>query len=209
MDNLFLRKIAALCVSHTSIYKKLPNIECWDQKRDAAKFSGGMPVVAHPPCRAWSAFTAHQTVDVEPEEMELGIHCCDMLKQNGGVLEQPAHSRLFQAGSLPEPGDAGSKDLFSLQVDQSWWGYALKKGTWLCFSGVDPEFIELVMPTNRTDIPESKKLWNTFSKHQRSTTTLWFAEWLCMVARASSKQQTTNNYAGAILQRKKFLGEIQ
>jgi len=47
--------VAVLCVSALSIYKGLPGVECYDPKRDVRTFAGGMPVVAHPPCRSWSA----------------------------------------------------------------------------------------------------------------------------------------------------------
>lgn len=52
--------VAALCVAGNSIYKGMPGVICYDKARDARQFTGGMPVVAHPPCRFWSAYTAHQ-----------------------------------------------------------------------------------------------------------------------------------------------------
>lgn len=53
------RTVAALCVAPNSLYKRLPGVEAYDHARDVRSFAGGMPVVAHPPCRAWSAYTAH------------------------------------------------------------------------------------------------------------------------------------------------------
>lgn len=47
------RTVAALCVAPNSGYKAMPGVECYDQARDVRNFAGGMPVVAHPPCRAW------------------------------------------------------------------------------------------------------------------------------------------------------------
>lgn len=48
-----LRQIAVLFARQDSIYKTLPGCDVWDIERDARKWPGGCPVVAHPPCRAW------------------------------------------------------------------------------------------------------------------------------------------------------------
>lgn len=97
-----MRTVAALCVAPRSAYHDMPGVEAYDMKRDALTFPGGMPIVAHPPCRAWSAYCAHQAKPVAGE-MELGLWCADMVRKWGGVLEQPAHSRLFDAACLPKP----------------------------------------------------------------------------------------------------------
>ena len=66
--------VAALCVAPNSLYKTMPGVECYDQARDVRSFTGGMPVVAHPPCRAWSAYTAHYEGIGEPRAVRaLGI----------------------------------------------------------------------------------------------------------------------------------------
>lgn len=51
------RPVAVLCVQRRTQYRDLPGVECYDIDRDVRTFAGGMPVVAHPPCRSWSAFT--------------------------------------------------------------------------------------------------------------------------------------------------------
>ena len=85
------RTVAVLCVAANSIYRDLPGVEVFHKRRDARTFAGGMPVVAHPPCRAWSAHTRHQAKP-EPGDAELGPMCVDVLRREGGVLEHPAHS---------------------------------------------------------------------------------------------------------------------
>ena len=136
-----LRTIAALCIAPNSLYKRMPGVEAYDQARDVRSFAGGMPVVAHPPCRAWSAYTAHQAKPAEGEK-ELGLLCAEWLRSEGGVLEHPAHSRLFEAARLPMPGQRQG-DLYTMLVWQAWWGYPMRKATWLCFSRVDVREIEL------------------------------------------------------------------
>ena len=83
-----MRAVAALCVAPNSVYKTMPGVDAYDKARDVRQFAGGMPVVAHPPCRAWSAYTAHQAKP-EPGEKELGLLCADWLKREGGGTGAP------------------------------------------------------------------------------------------------------------------------
>ena len=64
--------IAVLCVQKNNHYRGMEGVEVYDKQRDARTFPGGMPVVAHPPCRAWSAFCRHQAKP-EPGEKALGL----------------------------------------------------------------------------------------------------------------------------------------
>lgn len=97
-------KVAILCASPRSIYKTFNDVEVFDKFRDARTFDGTIPVVAHPPCRAWSAFCRHQAKP-EDGEKELGPLCVAHLIRCGGVLEHPAYSRLFDECNLPKPGE--------------------------------------------------------------------------------------------------------
>jgi hypothetical protein len=177
-----MKTVAALCVHSNSIYKQLPGVDVWDKSRDVRKFSGGMPVVAHPPCRAWSAYTAHQAKP-EPGEKELGLLCAEHLKREGGVLEHPAHSRLFDAAGLPGPGQRKG-DLFTVPVLQAWWGYPMRKETWLCFSLVD--IMALEFPYTEHDSRAGlgdRRRQQLMSKNQRAATCEPLAIWLVEAAR--------------------------
>jgi hypothetical protein len=44
------RVIAALYVQSKGVYYNLPNVDPWDEARDAKKYNGPDPVIAHPPC---------------------------------------------------------------------------------------------------------------------------------------------------------------
>ncbi len=45
--------IAALFVEKDGAYYNLSNVDPWDEERDARKYNGPWPVVAHPPCSRW------------------------------------------------------------------------------------------------------------------------------------------------------------
>jgi len=175
-------KISILCAAYNSVYKKIPDVEVYDRIRDAATFRGDTPIVAHPPCRAWSAFTAHQAKPV-PGEAELGLLCADFLQQCGGVLEQPAHSRLFHAAGLPQPGEL-HPTLTTIYVEQAWWGYPVRKATWLCCAHIDVR--TLIIPYRHHD-PRAgegdRRRTQRMSRAARSATPRAFAEWLVAAAR--------------------------
>lgn len=185
-----MRKVSVLCVHSNSVYKGMECVDAFDQARDVRSFMGGTPVVAHPPCRAWSAYTAHQAKPA-PGEKELGLLCADWLRSEGGVLEHPAHSRLFAAAGLPMPGERRG-DLCTILVLQAWWGYPMRKATWLCFSRVR---------LNRLDIPYQehdsraglgdRRRQQVMSKNQRAATHPAFAEWLVSAARMAHPLEAT------------------
>ena len=133
-DNL--TTIAVLCAARKTAYRDIPNVEVYDEVRDARTFQGGMPVIAHPPCRRWTKFGrdmlkgfskrhpghAPPSPDEIENERQLGLQCVRMVQVNGGIVEQPAKSGLWEAAGLPLPGSPQSEDSFSLLVWQAWWG---------------------------------------------------------------------------------------
>lgn len=178
------RTIAALCVAPNSLYKRMLGVEGYDQARDVRTFAGGVPVVAHPPCRAWSAYTAHQAKPAEGEK-ELGLLCAEWLRSEGGVLEHPAHSRLFEAARLPMPGQRQG-DLYTTLVWQAWWGYPMRKATWLCFSRVNVRELEFPYRPHDSRAGEGdRRRQQVMSKHQRAATCEGLAHWLVGAARKS------------------------
>lgn len=185
-----MRRVAVLCCSRKSVYHDLEDVECYDTKRDCRTFPGGIPVVTHAPCRPWSVFTRHQA-KFTPEERDLGPFCVEQLRKCGGVFEHPAHSTLFAYCSLPEPhwtSDGTNRgrrgDLWSMEVWQCWWGYPMRKATWLVFCGVDPRSVTL--PFQLHPEGSDRRREQVMSRAQRAMTTKSFAEWLVGIARSAA-----------------------
>jgi hypothetical protein len=177
------RLVAVLCVSRSSVYKQIELADCYDIIRDANTFGGGMPVVAHPPCRAWSAFCSHQA---KPKvgEKDLAPMCVEWLKQCGGVLEHPAYSKLWDYCGLPKPGERMRCGMWSARVSQAWWGDTRMKQTWLLFAGISPSQIDI--PYRLHCASGDRGRWNTMSRHKRAATPPLFAHWLIDAAISSS-----------------------
>lgn len=174
------RTVSALCVSGRSIYKHLPGVSAYDRQRDARNFSGDTPVIAHPPCRHWSKFLAGQAKAPNPEaEKRLGLWCVEQVLNCGGVLEHPAHSRLFEAAKLPMPDSQAEPFLYTVYVEQRWFGFASRKPTWVLVAGVPRH----KLPPIPFQLGERAKAIEGMSQFTRSRTVESFAEWLCQVAR--------------------------
>lgn len=182
-----MQPVAALCVARRSVYHTMAGVEAYDALRDARTFPGGMPVVAHPPCRTWSAY-CRQLVKASPEvyqaEQQLGLWCAEQVRTWGGILEQPAHSHLWDAAGLPNPGIVTDSAGWSLEVWQAWWGYPVRKATWLFFAGIDPS--EVTPPLKLHPKGRDRRAVQLMSHNQRSATHPAFAEWLVEHARRVS-----------------------
>lgn len=134
--------VAVLCARRDSIYKAFHGLDVYDADRDAFSFAGGVPVVAHPPCRGWGRFRWRSNHD--ENELELARFCVQATLSNGGVLEHPAASALWKDAGLPRPGQPPSLSGWTLSVDQSWWGHPSRKATWLLIVGVMPHELPAV-----------------------------------------------------------------
>lgn len=174
--------VAVLCAARNSIYKTMEGVNVYDASRDVKTFPGGMPVVCHPPCRAWSAYCRHQAKPL-PGEKDLAPLCVDWLRKCGGVLEHPAHSRLWDELDLPKPSQPERDGLWCMWVQQNWWGDTRTKNTWLLFCGVNKFQIELPFALHNPN--GDRRRWQLMSKNQRAATTPAFASWLVDVARKS------------------------
>ena len=102
--------IAALFVSPRGPYAGLPNIDLWDEARDARRYAGPYPVVAHPPCSRWcrlaglvEARWGHRKGD-DGGCFASALHS---VRTWGGVLEHPAYTDAFLAFGLPAPTPGG------------------------------------------------------------------------------------------------------
>lgn len=144
-----MRDVAALFVRADSIYKTLPGVDCWDIERDARKWPGGCPVVAHPPCKRWSSLNNLVLVRYPHRAAEFahgndgGLFALALrqIRSFGGVLEHPAQSRAWKHFDLPAPGrntwQQGICGGWSVEVDQEAWGHPARKRTWLYAFGIE------------------------------------------------------------------------
>ncbi len=134
--------IAALFVEKGGAYYDLPGVDPWDIERDARKYAGPWPVVAHPPCSRW-----HQLSAVNNKRWGYRINedewcfaaALAAVRRWGGVLEHPAETRAFSFHRIPEPERGGWQKTFDgdwiCEVDQAAYGHRARKRTWLLYRG--------------------------------------------------------------------------
>jgi len=145
-------KYAALYIREDSAYKKRANFDCYDINRDAATFTGGIPVVCHPPCRSWGMLS-HMANPREGEK-ELALKAIDLVRKEGGIIEHPSGSRLFRLLPLVD-GFLDDFGGFSIELDQFDFGHVAHKSTKLYICGVTKEKLPKLPPkrsepTNRS-----------------------------------------------------------
>lgn len=133
--------IAALFVETDGCYFNLPDVEPWDESRDARIYTGQYPVVAHPPCQRWGRFWHGSTR--KPHQFKKGddAGCFKSALQSvrlfGGVLEHPADSHAWKHFNLNEPErgkgwvKADDKGGYTCYVEQGHYGHVSRKPTWL------------------------------------------------------------------------------
>lgn len=138
--------IAALYVRTNGPYYGLPDVDPWDEARDARLYAGPWPVVAHPPCARWcrlagliEARWGHKRGD------DGGCFAAALaaVRKWGGVLEHPAYSdawQVFELSAPPRHGGWVAADFrggWTCHVEQCRYGHPAKKATWLYALGTD------------------------------------------------------------------------
>ena len=137
--------VAALFVETDGVYFRMPDVDPWDKQRDARQYAGPHPVVAHPPCKRWGRFWHGSTA--KPHQFKLGADegcfaaALTAVRNFGGVLEHPAHSKAWAWFGLkaPEQGKGWQPaDAFggmACYVEQGHYGHESRKPTWLYAAG--------------------------------------------------------------------------
>lgn len=133
--------LAALYVETNGVYFGLPWVDAWDEVKDARRYGGPWPVVAHPPCQRWGRYW-HGAPN-KPGQYRLGedggcfAAALTAVRNYGGVLEHPAHShawRFFGLNTPPKNGGWVKADEFggrTCYVEQGHYGHMSRKTTWL------------------------------------------------------------------------------
>lgn len=128
-----MREVAVLFARADSIYKTLPGCDVWDMERDARRWPGGAPVVAHPPCRAWGQLSHMAKPRVD--ERSLAPKAIELVRRYGGVLEHPSGSKLWPELGLPGRGEVDCFGGWTLPISQWWFGHRAEKKTKLYIVG--------------------------------------------------------------------------
>lgn len=138
--------VAALFVDRRGPYWGRPDIDAWDRVRDATRYAGPHPVVAHPPCERWCAlarFVASRRSDL-PVGADGGTFAAALaaVRRWGGVLEHPAGSLAWRAHGLACAPCIGWFEAapyeWTCEVWQAHYGHPCAKRTWLWFVGAEP-----------------------------------------------------------------------
>lgn len=122
------RKIAALYVETNGSYFGLENIDPWDETRDARKYEGPWPVIAHPPCQRWGKMWAGSPSyiaktgirKVKGDDAGCFAAALAAAKQHGGVIEHPWGSYAWPYFKINKPPRSGG------------WIQADEVGGWTC-----------------------------------------------------------------------------
>lgn len=130
--------IAALYIETNGVYYGLPDVDPWDEARDARLYSGPHRVIAHPPCNKWSPLAYINQKRIPDYRIGDDGGCfkaaLDAVNTYGGVLEHPAGSLAWKHFGLTKPergrwlGFFGS---YVTEVDQGSYGHRARKRTWL------------------------------------------------------------------------------
>ncbi|MQY50844.1 hypothetical protein [Rhodocyclus gracilis] len=166
----------------------MPGCDVYDIDRDARTYAGPLPVVAHPPCRAWGRLRAF--AKPREDEKALAFFAIDAVRQFGGVLEHPAQSSLWPAAGLPLPGKGFDQfGGFTFCLDQHWLGHRARKRTWLYVVGVSPSMLpafrlRIDQPSHviATSRKKNRNAYPECSKAEREHTPAEMAAWLVSVA---------------------------
>jgi hypothetical protein len=141
--------IAALFVSRKGPYWNRSDVDAWDESRDARKYAGPWPVLAHPPCQRWgrywsggpSAKVRRKLGDDEGcfESALAAVRCWD------GVLEHPEASHAFKRYGIPTPPKSGGwipnppYRAWVCCVEQGHYGHPARKATWLYYANANSD----------------------------------------------------------------------
>ena len=140
-------QISALYVETDGCYFGLDNVDPWDEARDARRYAGPHPVVAHPPCQRWGRYATG--APNKPNQDKVGedggcfASALTSVRNYGGVIEHPKDSKAWPWFGLIKPPTQGGwveADEFggwTCCVEQGHYGHLSRKATWLYAVGTN------------------------------------------------------------------------
>ncbi|MGN6118043.1 MAG: hypothetical protein ACTHN2_21255 [Nitrobacter sp.] len=198
-------RVAALFVETNGAYYGLENVEPWDEARDARRYAGPWPVVAHPPCQRWGQMAIVNFARWGGEHNRLGndggcfAAALNAVRSWGGVLEHPAKSRAWDHFNLTKPIGAGWVRCldggWTCEVWQSAYGHRANKATWLYYFGDDlPPALNWERPRGSHQVgyhDQRGKARNkpTLPRREANATPLAFRDLLISIASTAQQQR--------------------
>lgn len=185
--------VAALYCRADSVYKAIPGVEVWDAERDARRYAGPFPIVAHPPCAQWGRLRFFARSDASLAAC--GPLAVDQARRFGGVVEHPRGSLLWGECDVPAPREGpDSFGGWSIDVLQSDFGHRAAKPTRLYVVGCSradlppiPIALGRAPCVIETRAPRgSIEFRPCVTKREREATPHAFADWLLQIARQCS-----------------------
>lgn len=193
--------IAALYVDPRGCYASLPGVDPWDEARDARRYAGPWPVVAHPPCQLWVNLAALNFKRYGGEHNRPGndggcfAAALGAVRTWGGVLEHPAFSRAWPAHGLRRPSGpgwhvadvGGAAGLgWVCEVWQSVYGHRARKRTWLYAVGPRPPELDWRREPGTAQVGWFDRIKPTLSKREAIATPPAFRDVLLAIARGAA-----------------------
>lgn len=143
--------IAALYVETDGCYYGIPGVDPWDEARDARKYGGPHPVVAHPPCQRWGKLWAGQPLfikrtgirKIKGDDAGCFAAALHAVRTYGGVIEHPWGSHAwpwFGLNTPPREGRWIAADFYggwTCCVEQGRYGHYARKPTMLLAYGCE------------------------------------------------------------------------
>lgn len=200
-------KVAALYVQTNGCYFGLPDVDPWDVTRDARKYAGPWPVVAHPPCERWGRYwfggPSAKVRRIKGDDGGCFKAALEAVRRWGGVLEHPEASAAWAHFGLAAPPKWGGWHVADFHggwtccVEQGHYGHRAKKATWLYARGVvlpqlkwGPSSATVRLNRGYRSAAERRKLARyegaieRLSKTERAATPLPFRDLLLSMARS-------------------------
>jgi hypothetical protein len=189
--------IAALYVQRGGAYYGIPDVDPWDEERDARKYAGPWPVVAHPPCDRWHQLSAvnHARWGYRINEdggcFAAALHA---IRTWGGVLEHPAFTRAFAHHGLPAPYPSGWQRTtdgdWVAEVNQAAYGHRATKRTWLVYHGdAAPPALNWSRARGSHQIGNFDQTLPILPKAETSATPAKFRDLLIGIARSAATEE--------------------
>lgn len=195
-------RISALYVQRDGCYYGIPDVDPWDQERDARLYQGPNPVVAHPPCQLWGAlaFVNYKRWGGDHNKPGNDGGCFRAalvaVREFGGVLEHPAKTRAYREYGIDRPQGIGwarsSCGGWVCEVWQSAYGHRANKATWLYYFGKEKPFeLNWSRPkgTHQVGMPDKRgkdKNKPSLSKIEANATPIAFRDILLQLAKHSA-----------------------